>query len=288
MENFLLSCIVPFRDYIVLCDNLLKSLGNFTERVEVVLVHDTKSSLENAQIDFLKAMQADVKYVWGDYKSAAKARNQGIANASGEWIIFWDSDDYGYTDECLDVIKGAGSYEVLICGFKVTESKLGKVNHFLPGRPGLRQVVLTPGIWRHIFRRKLIAETLFHDIPLGEDILFLIECGAYENQILFSETVVYEYRLSEYQSTRNMNLTIELKRFLDKLTQVLHLQQPISVVPYGIYIRQTLALIARSKGKGLTRYFGITLTLYRGLSEQSKSSFRKAIVLALVKKRIKK
>jgi len=284
VKNFLLSCVVPFKDYVVLHENLLKSLIEFTDCVEVILVHDTKLRLNDAQIDFLKSIPAEVTYISGEYKSAAKARNEGLARARGEWIIFWDSDDYGFTDEVLGVIKGAGSNELVICDFRVTESIQGNVNQFASGRLDLRQLVRTPGIWRHIFRRKLIGETRFQDICLGEDILFLVECGAYEKQILFSEEIVYEYRLSSSQATKNMDLSIELKRFLNELSKSLQVQQPISPVPYGIYIRQTVALILHNKGKYLIKYLKDIFNLYRRLGRESKRIFRKSIIIALAKK----
>lgn len=286
MTSIVLTCIVPFRELEVLRNNLYKSLVNFTSEVEVVLVHDTPYEVKEYELEFLKSMQGKVKYLSGNFNSAAKARNLGLGSASGNWIMFWDSDDYGFAREVQSAIDRAGSNEVVVCGFEATEVQPEGIKKYQTGKIDVRQLVVTPGIWRFIFRSHVVKGKSFPDIPLGEDILFLVSCGAYEKDILISEEIIYEYRLSSSQATRKMDLPIEMNKFLENFLSLLLIEQPLNVVPYGIYVRQKLRLLSHTRGKTVFRCLKDFFYLYANLEASAKRSMRKSFALALSKSRI--
>lgn len=86
------SVIVPVYNRIDEVDDLLKSLCEQTFKdFEVIIVEDGSTQPCNDVVDHY-AGNLDVKYFFKENEGRSIARNHGIKNATGQYLIFFDSD----------------------------------------------------------------------------------------------------------------------------------------------------------------------------------------------------
>lgn len=89
------SVIIPVyntEQYIVKC---LESVINQTYKdIEIIIVND--GSTDNSEKVILKFVEThkNIKYIYQENKKQGAARNTGLKNATGKYVMFVDSDDY--------------------------------------------------------------------------------------------------------------------------------------------------------------------------------------------------
>lgn len=90
----LVSVIIPVYNsekYIEECLNCV--MGQTYGEFEIVVVNDGSTDSSEKIINALKEKDNRIKYVKQENAGAGEARNTGIQNASGKYVIFLDSDD---------------------------------------------------------------------------------------------------------------------------------------------------------------------------------------------------
>ena len=261
---------------------MLKSFQQHIDNIEVIFVHDSKTTLSIEQIQQLSLPGENGRYIHGDFNSPGLARNRGIEEARGEWIVFWDSDDFGHPGIISSLVSIRKS-QVFIANFNVLRSDGSRSKSRKYSKISYSQIAVNPGLWRFIFEYKVIANCRFRSMRLGEDILFLIESGVLEREKTLVQETIYEYHISPLQSTNKNNMKLEpnMEQFIDELVDVIKLNQPKSKLTYAIYWRQILSILKISKGKKLLFCVIRTLSLIRSLNPQRKIAFFRGLRLAL-------
>ena len=137
------------------------------------------------------------KIIHVDVQSPGKSREAGMSLAKGNWLVFWDCDDYPQNiDLAIDRCKkSADNTNFLIFQFiarnlfhkhpkKRTDNS---VNH------SLAPWTKNPGMWRVFFRRSRVADLKFENMRMGEDQVFLVKCNIDDSEVSFIDEVAYEY-----------------------------------------------------------------------------------------------
>ena len=125
-----LSVVIPCfnaGERIVKCIESVAPL-NESINLEVIVVDD--GSDDNSAMLVKELNLPFVKLISQENSGAASARNKGIENAAGKYLVFADCDDYFNTDELLEVYKKAEKLDsdMLIFGYNyVTKNRIRRI-----------------------------------------------------------------------------------------------------------------------------------------------------------------
>ena len=223
-----LTIVVPIASYSTRYENLLKWISACQDnRIEIVICYDRHGSDESNFIkDFEGIRSRNSRIIEGTFLSPGSARNAGLDQAIGDWIIFCDSDDNVNVESWDEFITGICDYSsstLVAFNFSVTDSKrkiaqfkFSKKSHAM----AFGNFATIPGLWRLCFNRRAIGSTRFTNIRLGEDILFLIEFLSLGQRITYSNLYFYTYFVAhENQLTRTAHQRTEYIKVMDKLME---------------------------------------------------------------------
>lgn len=203
----MVSIIVPIYNCEKYLNECVKSiLGQSFKDIEVVLVDDGSTDSSPAICDdFAAKYPSVVKVLHQANGGLSRARNAGLQLASGEFIMFVDSDDaippraveflhsaFMHNSEC-GISVGQYSHNA---NFKFEESKFNLV------RPvdAIRQTLYQKAPFHNSSSAKLYRRALFDsDEPFAagryyEDLEFMPRIYCKAKTIAFSNTIVYYYR----------------------------------------------------------------------------------------------
>lgn len=117
------SVVIPvynMEKYIKQC--LDSVLGQTLQEIELVCVNDGSTDNSIQILEQYQKKSNKVHIINQENQGVGKARNKGIEEASGEYVVFMDPDDYYLDDKILeDLYKAAKEQNVLICGGSLSE-----------------------------------------------------------------------------------------------------------------------------------------------------------------------
>lgn len=198
-EKFLSKCI----------DSVLSQT---CQGLELILVNDGSSDQSEEIINnFIHDNR--VLYLKQDNKGVSSARNLGLSRASGEYIIFVDSDDYLVLDSLDGRIEKARNTDLLISNYykvnnvgikdkieHINEDKIISVVEALCTISPKSEIGYQGYLWNKVFRRDIIKKNgiLFDSsVAYGEDRLFIGQYMTCCKKIKISKESVYCYRLND-------------------------------------------------------------------------------------------
>jgi glycosyltransferase involved in cell wall biosynthesis len=209
-------------------------------RINYVLDFESESTTESQSF----IPRSHERIFNGEFGSPGGARNFALNYCDSEYVCFWDVDDLPNLVEIMN----------LLIGLKNSNKDLGIGNWSFHDSPIRLQGVspfsvgISPGIWRFIFRRELVASTKFSLFKWGEDQLFLLE-------IFKKKPTVFTYLNSVYFYVRHTDgsLTTKTENVFDLIKvneiglkhlglihgrakicfEIMHLKQIYSVIKYG-------------------------------------------------------
>jgi glycosyltransferase involved in cell wall biosynthesis len=117
------SIIVPTYNRLSMLLKALKSISSQTFRdLEVIIINDGSS--ENYHLD-LDSFDFKIKYISNEHRmGVSSARNRGVSQASGEWIVFLDDDDeffFRYLEILHQEIRKSAHVGIFWCGVEVID-----------------------------------------------------------------------------------------------------------------------------------------------------------------------
>lgn len=208
MEFPLISVIVPVynvEQYLLKC---LKSLQNQTyKNIQILMVND--GSTDNSQVICELFANTDKRFELynKDNGGVSSARNLGLLNSRGDYIVFVDADDWLPID-CIsilssNVIETGADY----CVGHTTEVSLKKYKKFFKGNCDVVErnninkffdfVFCIPSVvWASIFKNTIIKNNklLFDtEMKYGEDACFLYNYFKYCDILVSVDSNVYYY-----------------------------------------------------------------------------------------------
>lgn len=215
-----ISIIVPafnIEDYLPAC---LDSIYNQTMKdFELILVDD---SSEDGCYDICESSKlrfGNIKVIHKKYNEGlVAARKTGLANATSEYILYVDGDDWIESNmvECMYKTIISENVDVVMCGrYEDTGNVSKRVYHGIPsGRYNKRELTekvypkmivndnffewgLFPGVWDKMFKKEhlLTYQNQVDDrITMGEDALCTYPCLLNVDSIYVLDECLYHYR----------------------------------------------------------------------------------------------
>lgn len=226
-QNMDLSIVVPVYNYADILDKTIQSILNQKTRYnfEVIFVDDGSTDGAKDVLNKYKKTK-NVKIIFQENGGIGSARNTGINNATGKYLMFVDCDDLVHDDivESLLTRAYANNLDMVIAGHNLVKEKNGEVVEIRPytyphrnllGFKNGDEIMNYPGLpWAKIYKRELWNNVRFFPGYWYEDtiIQFLIftQVKTYD----YVPKVVYDYKwyeknFSHTQNNKNQIRTIE-------------------------------------------------------------------------------
>lgn len=215
----MISIIVPIYNNEKYLPKCIESIQNqIFQDWELLLVDDGSSDSSGVICDSFAKENHRIKVIHKENGGVSSARNCGLDHASGDYIMFVDSDDWIEPDLCQKLLDGIQEADLAIGGYTVI-SNAGKVrygvheNKKVEISSELRRVFnplceqnLFNTPWSKLYCRTIIAEQRFDEkIRLGEDLLFNLNYLDKCKNIFVVSTMGYMYNLlNENSATKKL------------------------------------------------------------------------------------
>ena len=110
LSDSTISIIVPVYDVEKYVSDCLDSILNQTYKdIEVIVIDDGSTDQSGAICDTYKKKDSRIKVFHQENKGLSAAKNAGIENASGKYLMFIDSDDSITADMCEKLMNAASN-----------------------------------------------------------------------------------------------------------------------------------------------------------------------------------
>ena len=186
------SIIIPNYNKEEYVRETLESIFNQTyKNFEVIVVDDGST---DKSIEIIK--EFDIKLFHTNRKRAGGARNVGIDNATGDYIIFLDSDDYFTNNTVLERLNNLINGEDMIF-LNYTKDKFGEVMIIKEEKEDISVKIENTknlGCPTKCFKRELLEGIRFPEAKRYEDINFALEAMCKATSFAYFENSFFTYR----------------------------------------------------------------------------------------------
>jgi len=233
----------PFISYIIPCYNVAPFLRQCVESIlsqtyssfEIILVDDGSKDDTPALCDQLALSDSRIQVIHQPNQGLGGARNTGLHQAKGDYIIYLDSDDFWTDNNALQTLISHLSSNIDVLGFNCSyyypqsntyapwspfDSTLSTPMPFQTAFPVLSAQGITPmsACLKLIRRQWLIQnELFFHTGILAEDIPWLIHMIDCNPTICFINIYIYAYRQNTTTSITRHSTTNSFNHLLSIL-----------------------------------------------------------------------
>lgn len=189
--------------------------------IEIILVNDGSSDGSLTVCRNFERQDSRIKIIDQKNQGVSVARNQGIENSTGDYIMFVDGDDYLQTNIVEELVKHAGTNDITICAYKAfneTDSLIETCHFFYGDREFnknkmdlyLQLINLSYGQtgkyytavgvpWGKLYKASfLLKHNLYFDKKLVkmQDNIFNMQAFALADGIKYIDQPLYMYRLN--------------------------------------------------------------------------------------------
>lgn len=220
MDNYKVSVIVPVYNAEEYIGATLDSIINQDFNSYEVLVIDDGSTDSSPEIINEKLVKSTVDYkiIRQENSGVSSARNRGIEEAIGEYLVFIDADDYVTGNHLSELYNGETDFS-MVQFIKKENDKLSASHHFQVESMTCDEFIkkelrmeMPFNFWQLMYKSSLINENNIRFNPeliYGEDIDFALRALLWGDEVAISNEATYYY----IQHSQSAIKTSEYRRF---------------------------------------------------------------------------
>lgn len=243
MEEKKVSVVVPIYNVEKYLNKCINSIVNQTyKNIEIILVDDGSTDQSGMQCNEWKDKDSRIKVVHKENRGLSSTRNAGMEVATGDYIMFEDSDDWLVSDlieRCVERIQKDKS-DVVIFGYKKVDESENIQGTFTFGneifsKDELAAVLYTKIVemsfgyaWNKLYDFQAIKKSgLKFDGSIidREDLVFNMQLLTYLNSISYLDYAGYFYLQRQTSLLHNSNLA--------RLKNISHFCNEMAEIPVG-------------------------------------------------------
>lgn len=235
-DDFKFSIIIPHYNSLDSLPRLLDSIP-VRDDIEVIVVDNSPAKISVTDVN------SDRKFSLlysSNSRRAGGARNVGLDAASGEWVIFADSDDY-FTPEAFEAFLSYANSNSDLIYFKVKSvyddtllptdrdemwnQIIDNFNNGTIDEISTRLAYVVP--WGKMIRREMIIHNDIHfdEMPVAEDVMFSTKVGLIANKFAVSNKHVYVVTTRAGSLSNRRDLEAIKSRYLVAIKRNLYLKE---------------------------------------------------------------
>lgn len=209
MENKLVTIVVSVYNMGHLLPKAITALTNQNyHNIEIIIINDGSTDDSATICDKCAKLDSRISVIHKKNGGISSARNCGIENANGEFIIFPDPDDWvepNYLENLINLNKQYGS-DLEIGGYYVDDGKTSiahknTVEKRLLNKNSALELLMKPSefcgfAWNKLYHLDIIRKNgLFFDTELGmaQDLHFAFRYICFCEKIAYDATPTYHY-----------------------------------------------------------------------------------------------
>lgn len=224
MINKKVSVVVPIYNVENYLNKCVATIVNQTyKNLEIILVDDGSTDNSGALCDQWKKKDSRIKVIHKDNGGLSSARNAGLSDATGNYIMFEDSDDWLEIDlieRCVKRIQQDNS-DVVIFGYRKVDEKENTIEELTFGNDTFSNQSLMEQLhtrilemsfgyaWNKLYDLNVIKNSGIENdgkIIDREDLVFNMHLISHWKKISYMEYVGYNYLQRNTSLLHNSNL----------------------------------------------------------------------------------
>lgn len=201
------SFIIPVYKVQAYLDKCVSSVREQSYKdIEIILVDDGSPDECPQMCDQYAREDGRIRVIHKLNGGLSDARNKGLEAATGEYVLFVDSDDYIEKDICeklvtftemgCDILIGDATVEGGVCDLAHIPLE-GVVDGYTYCKRALRAGKMPEAVWLNVYRREFLLEKnlwfrygIFH-----EDVEFTPRAFLAAGSVVYTESVLYHYMI---------------------------------------------------------------------------------------------
>lgn len=241
-ESLDLSIIVPVYNYANLIEKNIKSVLNQKTKYKYKLILVDDGSTDGARDILLKYKDnPNVKVILQENQGIAGARNTGIENANGKYLMFIDCDDEIHDDMIETLLDRAyeKNCDIVMCAHNLVKERNGQVLDVIPNvypdRDWLKygedaKILNFAGLpWCKVYKREMFNDVRYFPKYWYEDNIIQWLIFSKSKNFSYVSKIEYEYRwyennFSHVQGNNKNNKSIDsywiLKAILEQYEKI--------------------------------------------------------------------
>ena len=209
----LLSIIIPVYNISHYIERCVRSIHLNGIPAEILLIDDGSNDGSSAICDLLAEEITYVRVIHTENKGVSSARNIGIQESKGEWIVFVDGDDYMTRLAITTIVSSmSNDIDLILHGWNRVEDTMITIstqmleNACLSLTEACKKNLFYGFVWAYAFRRDVIIDNnlLFStNIQYAEDWEFIIKYYSYiSNKIVVIPDCIYNQEKRDGSATQ--------------------------------------------------------------------------------------
>ncbi len=205
-----ISIVVPIYNVERYLPECIESIINQSyKNLEIVLVNDGSTDNCSDICDKYSLSDNRIKVITKENGGLSDARNVGIKNSTGKFIMFVDADDMLFEDSCevlyreiknknadfitanyINITEDGKLYDYPMFNSSYSDTKLTFENK------AISSILMSCSVWNKIFNAKFIKDNNINFVKdaIAEDSIFSNLCFLKAKNVYYIKDVIYKYR----------------------------------------------------------------------------------------------